>query len=167
MSSRLLATGLAVMVLASQAFALDYRVGAIKISQPWAKPTLQGAQTGSAYLSLTNSGKTADRLLSGSTPIAGALEIHEMSMTGGIMRMRQITEGLPIAPGGKITLQPGGTHLMLIGLKSPLVAGKKVPATLIFQNAGKVQIDLVVTPASSASASPAMSGMSMPDHSGH
>lgn len=164
MFPRLFTASLAILSIAGAALAHDYRAGQLKISHPWAKPTLNGAPAGSGYLSITNTGKTADRLLSGSSPAAGSVEIHEMSMTGGIMRMRQITEGVAIAPGATVSLQPGGNHLMLIGLKRPLVSGQRIPATLVFRNAGKVQVELTVeSPAPAAT----MPGMSMPGHMDH
>lgn len=137
------------LIAASLALALpcaahDYSVGALKIVHPWARATPNGAIAGAGYLTITNTGKTPERLTGGSTPIAGKFEIHEMSMTGGVMRMRPVAGGLVIAPGQTVKLEPGGYHVMLIGLKRPLKAGEAIPATLTFQNAKPLKVQFNV-----------------------
>jgi len=130
--------------IALPAAARDYKVGAIQIQHPWARPTSAGAQVGGGYMTLVNTGKTPDRLLDGSTPAARTFEIHEMSMAGGIMKMRRLDQGLALAPGATVALKPGGYHIMLIGLSKPLKLGEKVPATLRFEKAGEVKVEFTV-----------------------
>lgn len=142
----------------SPVLAHDYAIGGLKIDHPWARPAVSGAVTGAGYLILTNTGKTADRLTGGTTPVASTLEIHEMSMTDGVMRMRPLANGLSIAPGQVVELKPGSYHIMLIGLKRPLNLGDKVPVTLRFEKAGSLKLDLVVQ---------APSGSSMPMGGAH
>lgn len=121
-----------------------YTAGNIMIEQPWSPATPRGAPTAAAYMTIMNHGKSADTLIGGSSP-AGRLELHEMSMTNGIMRMRPVAGGLPIPPGGTVTLNPQGKyHFMLIGLKAPLSQGERVPAVLNFAKAGTVKIELAV-----------------------
>jgi len=127
--------------------------GAITISHPWARETAPGQSAGGGFLTITNKGKIVDKLVGGSTPVARQLQIHTMSMDGGIMRMRQLTDGLAIPAGGTVELKPGSYHVMFIGLTQPLKAGTRVPATLEFQHAGKVQVEFAVQP---VTASPAM-----------
>lgn len=138
-----LASALAVTV-ATPVLAHDFKVGPIEIKHPWARPTPPGAPTGGGYFTLVNTGTTPDRLLGGSTPAAGRLEVHEMSMDGGIMRMRKLDKGLAVPAGGTVELKPGGLHIMLIGLKAPLKVGDRVPATLRFEKAGEVKIQFQV-----------------------
>lgn len=119
-------------------------VGAISISHPWSRPAPPGAITGAGYVTITNTGAVADRLLGGASPAADKVEVHEMSMTGGVMRMRPVAGGLAIEPGKTVTLEPGGYHLMLIGLKRPLKVGESVAVALRFQKAGVVRAAFMV-----------------------
>lgn len=102
--------------------------------------------TGVGFLSITNNTAKDDRLLGASTPLAGAVEIHEMSMAGGMMQMRALPDGLPVPAGRTVELASGGTHLMLTDLKRPLVAGEKIPLTLRFRDAGALAVELDVKP---------------------
>lgn len=151
------------MVIAP-AFAAQKTASPLEISRPWSRATPPGATTGAGYLAIANPGKTPDRLVGGSTPVAAKLEIHEMSMTGGVMRMRPVAGGLVIGAGQTVTLKPGGYHLMLIGLKRPLKAGESVPVTLTFERAGPVKTALDVQATGAAPAAPShhdMPGMKM------
>ena len=123
----------------------DHDAGAIRITHPWVRATPPGAPTAAGYLTITNRGAIPDHLLGGSAPGVGSIEIHQMSMTGQIMRMRPIAGGMPIGPGQTVALTPGGErHLMLIGPKHTLKAGDRVPATLRFEKAGDVKVTFVV-----------------------
>jgi copper(I)-binding protein len=129
---------------ASGAAADDVKAGALQISAAWARATPKGAQIGGGYLKITNTGTTPDRLVGGATPVAGRVEVHEMSMDGGVMKMRQLSSGLEIKPGETVELKPGGVHLMFVGLKQQLQQGGHVMATLEFEKAGKVDVDFGV-----------------------
>ena len=120
----------AALAVAVPALAHDYAVGALRIGHPWSRPSPVGASD--------------DRLTGGSTPVAARLEIHEMSMTGGVMKMRPVSGGLVIPAGETVTLAPGGYHIMFIGLKAPLKVGDHVSAALHFEKAGTITIDLPV-----------------------
>lgn len=109
----------------------------LAIESPWARATPPGAPVAGGFLTLRNTGQADDRLLSATSPDAGKVEIHEMRMDGGVMRMRRIDDGLPIAVGGTLALAPGGYHLMFIGPKHPFVAGQTVTATLRFEHGGE------------------------------
>jgi copper(I)-binding protein len=97
-------------------------------------------------MTITNHGASEDRLIGGSTPAAARVEIHEMSMDGGVMRMRKVPGGLAIPEGQTVTLAPGGYHVMFIGLKAPFATGERIPTTLRFQKAGAVTVDFEVSP---------------------
>ena len=144
MSFRLALIGLLVALLPAAALAHDYKLGALEISQPWARATASTAPTGGGYLTITNTGKTPDRLISASSPAADKVQVHEMKMDGNIMRMRQVDHGLEIPPGATVKLAPGGLHLMMMGLKGPLKQGAHVPVTLTFEKAGHIDIELAV-----------------------
>ena len=71
-------------------------------------------------------------------------QIHEMSMDGSVMRMRELPKGLEIPPGKTVTLSPSQFHLMFMGLKGALKQGTRVPVSLTFEKAGKIDIELAV-----------------------
>ena len=126
------------------AAARDYQLGALQITQPWARATPPSAPAGGGFLKITNTGSAPDRLISASSPVAELVQVHEMKMDGSVMRMREVEKGLEIPPGGSVTLAPGGLHLMMMGLKGPLKQGAKVPVTLVFEKAGKIDVELTV-----------------------
>jgi periplasmic copper chaperone A len=141
--SRLALIAAVLAVLALPAQAADVTAGHLKISAAWARATPKGASVGGAYLKITNTGKTPDRLVGGSTSVAKEVQIHEMSMANGVMKMRPVAGGLEIKPGQTVTLKPGGYHVMLIGIKEPLKQGEHFKVTLEFAKAGKVEVNFV------------------------
>jgi copper(I)-binding protein len=136
----------------------DVKVGSLQISAPWARATPKGAAVGGGYLKITNTGTTADRLLGGSTSIAGRLEVHEMSMSGNTMKMRQLSDGVEIKPGQSVELKPGGLHIMFVNLKQQLQQGQHFTATLQFEKAGKVDVDFSIAGIAATSAGGAGQG---------
>ena len=146
--------------------AADVTVGSLKISSPWARATPKGASVGGGYMTITNTGAAPDRLVGGSTDIAKSLEVHEMKMEGGVMKMRPVAGGLEIKPGQTVTLDPSGYHVMLVGLKEQLKQGSHFKATLEFAKAGKVDVDFMVEGIGAKTggddhAMPGMGGMQM------
>ncbi len=116
----------------------------VRADQPWARATAPSQSVGGAYVTLTS--PVSDRLLGGSSPVAGRVELHEMRMDGAIMRMRELGEGLPLPANTPVAFAPGGYHLMLVDLKQPLVAGQTVQVTLRFQNAPPLDLVLPIAP---------------------
>jgi copper(I)-binding protein len=137
------AIGLAVLALGS-AIAQEYKAGPIRVEAPWIRATPAGAQVAGGYMKIENTGNEPDRLLGGSTGIADKFEIHEMKMTGNVMRMRELDKGLEVPPGQGVELKPGSYHVMLTDLKQQPKAGDKVKGTLVFEKAGKVEIEYTV-----------------------
>ena len=119
--------------------------GTLEASGAWARATAPGQPVGAVYLTVRNGTSADDRLVGGSTPAARAVEIHTMRMDEEIMRMRR-QDGLDIPAGGSAELGPGGTHLMLVGLKAPLTAGATVPLSLDFAKAGRKDVVATVEP---------------------
>lgn len=134
----------AIALFGLPASAHDYMLGSLKIGHPWARATPPSAPSGGGFLTITNTGTTADRLVSAASPAAGQVQVHEMKMDGTIMRMREVENGLEIPPGATVALAPGGFHLMMMGLKDPLKEGTRVPLTLVFEKAGKIDVELMV-----------------------
>ena len=121
----------------------EYSAGGIKIVHPWTRATPSGATTAVAYLKVTNTGTKPLQLTGGSTPVAQRVEIHSMSMDGGVMKMRPVP-GIDIAPGATVELKAGGMHLMLIGLNKALMQEDLVPLTLTFADGSKIDVELYV-----------------------
>ena len=102
------------------------------------------AKTGAVYLSVMNHGATDDKLLSITTPVAASALVHETTMDGDVMKMREVEGGLVVAAGATVDMKPGGTHVMLVGLKAPLKKGETVALELTFEKAGVVKVDAPV-----------------------
>ncbi len=119
----------------------DFKAGDLVIDHPYAVPTVDGARTGAVYFrTLRNNGRLPDRLLGARTPAAASVEIHRSTMDGDVMRMRAI-DALDLPAGVRLMLQEaGGTHLMLIGLRAPLVEDQRFPITLRFERAGEREV---------------------------
>jgi periplasmic copper chaperone A len=133
-----------VALSAGAAFAEDYKVGALEIDNPWSRAIPKGAKVAAGYMTIKNTGTEPDRLVSGSTPVAGKLEIHEMTMDKGVMKMRPLAAGLEIKPGETVELKPESFHLMLTNLKQPIEKGKPFAASLVFEKAGPVDVEFAV-----------------------
>jgi hypothetical protein len=159
-AGRIAACALALSCLSVAADARDYVFGELKITHPWSRPTPPSAPTAVGYLTIVNRGHSPDRLIGGSTPAADKIEIHQMSMVGGVMSMRPVAGGLVIPAGGSVSLAPDGFHLMLIGPRRPFRPGEHIPIALTFEHAGTVKLDLAVE--QPADAGGAMPGMAMP-----
>lgn len=123
----------------------------VQVAGPICRPTPVGRQMTGCYLTLTSA--TADRLVSASSPDAGRVQIHESRIESGMMMMHELREGLPLPAGEAVALAPGGNHLMLLGVKEPLVAGDTVALTLTFETSAPVEVTAPVgqpTPAPAA-----------------
>jgi copper(I)-binding protein len=131
-------------MLAAPARAEEVKAGDLVITQAWSRATPGGAKIGGGYLTIENKGAAPDRLIGVAGEVAGKIEVHEMAMKDGVMTMRPLDKGLTIEPGKTVKLAPGGYHLMMFDLKSPLKQGDKVPVTLEFETAGKVTVSLDV-----------------------
>jgi copper(I)-binding protein len=142
---------------AGAAAAHGFQAGTIAIGHPWGRATPPGAPTGGGYLKLDNRGPD-DRLISASSPVAERVELHTMKMEGDVMRMRQV-DAIDVPTGKTVELKPGGLHLMMVGLKAPLKEGTMVPATLKFEKAGEVHVELKIEPAGGSAPAHDMSKM--------
>lgn len=119
-------------------------IGALAVEGAWTRATAEGAKVGAGYLTIRNTGDKADRLVGIGTSVAGRGEIHDMTMTEGVMRMRRLADGIEIPAGGSVELKPGGKHLMFMELKQRLVEGTQVTVTLAFQSGASGEVTLPV-----------------------
>ena len=118
--------------------------GKVEVSDASIVTPPPGAPTAAGYMKVSNGTAKAVRLLGGATSAAESVEIHEMSMDGGVMRMRQLSEGVEVPAGGSVVFSSGGMHLMLVGLKAPLAEGSTVPVTLTFDGAASIDVQFAV-----------------------
>jgi copper(I)-binding protein len=151
-------------LVASAAAAQEFKAGPLEIDHPWSRATPKGAKVGAGYLTIKNTGAEPDRLVSATSPAAGKLEFHEMSMDKGVMKMRPVPEGIEIKPGETVELKPSAFHIMIMDLKQPIERGKSFKASLKFEKAGPVEVEFTVvapgaTPAAAAPATSKPAGM--------
>ncbi len=122
----------------------EITAGDIRITHPWARASLSlKARNGVSYITVYNSGSRTDRLIGASTYIADRAELHTHEMKGDVMKMRPV-EAVEIPAGGTVEFEPGGLHIMLLGLRTPLRKGMTFPMTLEFESAGDVDVDVVI-----------------------
>lgn len=168
----LLSLAFMAVLAAAPVRAEEVKAGDLVITQAWSRATPGGAKVGGGYLTIENKGSAPDRLIGGSADVSAKIQVHEMSMNNGVMTMRPVEGGLVIEPGKTVKLSPGGLHLMLLDLKGSLKQGEKLPITLEFEKAGKVQVVFDVGsigamgPATADKPSGQMDMKKMPDHSG-
>ncbi len=134
----------ALVLAALPAAAHDYKLGTLEIATPWTRATAPTARSGGGFMTITNKGTTADRLVAARSNASAKVEIHEMKMDGSVMRMRELEKGLEIPPGATVTLKPGGFHIMFMELKVPFAVNGKVPLTLVFEKAGSIDVEMKV-----------------------
>lgn len=134
--------------------------GDLTINHPVIPATVKAAPVAAGYLEIINNGEEADRLISVSAEFSGKSEIHTMKMEDGVMKMRPLKDGITINPGETVALEKGGKHLMFMMLSEPMEIGQMRKATLVFEKAGAVVVDLLVV-------DPADLGEKETDHSGH
>ena len=146
----------ALLLLASVAAA---QTGPVEVKNAWARATPGKAETGAAYLTIETA--ASDRLTGASTPVAAKAELHEMTMQGGVMKMRELG-ALDLPAGHAVALKPGAAHIMLMGLKQPLRAGESFPLTLDFEKAGKREVTVTIEKAGAMAPEHAGGGMNMP-----
>lgn len=133
------AAGLAVaLTLAVPAWAGD-----ISVSGAWSRASAGMARAGAGFMTITNAGAGADRLLSAATPVSETAELHTHIKDGDVMRMRQV-EAIEVPAGQSVALQPGGLHVMLMSLKEPLKEGQTFDLTLTFEKAGAMTVPVTV-----------------------
>ncbi len=129
----------------SFARAAEVQAGALTIRDVWARATPPGSTVGAAYLTVENRGAAGDRLLRAESPLAQSVQLHRTVEENGMATMRPLQHAA-IPPGGALAMQPGGAHMMLMGLSAALKAGATLPLTLFFEEAGPVTVEATIVP---------------------
>ncbi len=139
---KLTLAALTALALSVPAFAAD---NAIQINAPYSRITAPTVKMGAAFMEITNNTGKDDVLLSTTAPVSKWTEIHETSIDEhGVMKMREAKNGIALPAGKTVVLQPGGLHIMLMGLKKPLEFGQTYPMTLKFKNAPEQTVTIHV-----------------------
>ena len=137
---------LCLLVFLGAAFAGTFtaEAGAVSVDKAWSRATPNGAKVAAGFFTVTNDGDVPDRLVSASADFAGETQIHQMSMDGGVMKMRPVPEGIVIPSKSSVVLAPAGYHLMFMDLTRPLKQGDSFPAKLNFEHAGSMEVTFKV-----------------------
>ncbi|OSI09714.1 copper chaperone PCu(A)C [Neisseria zoodegmatis] len=125
--------------LCHTAFAAD-----IDVDDVWARATVEGMTMGGAFMDIKNETKSDDVLVGATSPVSDRVEMHTHTNDKGVMRMREVKGGIPLPKGKETKLQPGGYHVMFMGLKAPLKEGDKFPLTLKFKKAKPKTVEVEV-----------------------
>ncbi|MBK8907598.1 MAG: copper chaperone PCu(A)C [Rhodospirillales bacterium] len=133
----------ALVVAGGGASAADATVGDITVKSPWARASAGAARAGAAFMTIENAGAEDDRLISASADVSKTVELHTHLMDGDVMKMRPV-DAVDVQAGGTAVLQPGGDHVMFMGLQQPLKEGESFPLTLTFETAGSITVDVPV-----------------------
>jgi periplasmic copper chaperone A len=115
----------------------------IEVERAWARATPASTRMGVVYLTVTNPGASADRLTEASTPIAGRAHMYLTAVEGNVIQMRDV-DAVDVKPGDRVSFKPGGLHIMLMNLKRPLQKGERFPLTLVFEKAGRIDVEVLV-----------------------
>jgi copper(I)-binding protein len=118
--------------------------GTITVENVWSRTVPDGSEVAVGYLTIRNDGDESDRLVSASAPFAGETEMHQTTMTDGVMQMRPVSEGVPVPAKSTVTLEPGSYHLMFMRLTGPIKEGDTLPLKLTFERAGSVDVTVQV-----------------------
>jgi hypothetical protein len=117
--------------------------GGIEVANSWAAPSPDGVDVAAGYLVIRNDTDADDQLIAVSSPRAASVEVHEMITEDAVMRMRALP-ALSISAHSEAILEPGGTHLMFMGVSEPFSEGEDIPLTLTFANAGAIEVAMPV-----------------------
>jgi len=134
---------LLLVFVATAAFGHSHEKGELQIRHPWARATPPGAAVGAGYLEIRNRGSQPDRLLSAATALAKRVELHVTEHAADVAKMRQL-RAFEVPARERLTLRPGGAHLMLVDLVRPLKKGERFAMTLRFERAGELEVQFEV-----------------------
>ena len=117
--------------------------GAIAVHDAWARASIGQIATSAVYMTLETSGDRGDRLVAAATPAAQSAELHTHIVEDGVAKMRPVA-AIEVTPGEPTVLEPGGLHIMLVGLGEKLVEGDTLPLSLSFEDAGTIELDVPI-----------------------
>ena len=133
-------------VAAAALLAFPALAGDVTVEGAYARAVPEGARASAAYMAIENAGSDDDRLIAARTDAARRVELHTHIMENGVARMREVEGGIPAPAGETVTLEPGGLHVMLMGLTRRLREGENVDLTLVFEQAGEIAVTAPIRP---------------------
>jgi copper(I)-binding protein len=134
---------IAIAGAAALLFSLPALAGTLSVTDAWSRSTPPGVTVGVAYFTLKNESGKSDRLLRISSPVAAKVQVHRTEVLDGIARMREVAV-LHVDAGQTVKFEPNGMHLMLTGLKKPLVEGQSFELEMLFEVAGPRSVRVAV-----------------------
>jgi hypothetical protein len=140
------ATALSVAAIYDIAFtqAHETRLGALVIEQAWSRQSPMAADVAAGFMRITNTGSEDDRLIAATGELANIVQLHDMKMEGGVMKMFELEDGIPVPAGRTVELKPGSLHVMFMEVKQQPAAGTMFKGTLTFAKAGTVEVSYEV-----------------------
>ncbi|WP_297780306.1 copper chaperone PCu(A)C [uncultured Roseovarius sp.] len=137
---------LGALMLSGTAYAHGVKKDKIEIIHPHINEPFAGAKSAAAYMAISNEGAATERLIGIETPAATKTSLHTTEHgSDGVARMQPVA-GIEIPAGETVVLEPGGLHVMLMGLTAPLKEGAMVPSTFVFEQAGRIEVEFMVDP---------------------
>lgn len=136
----------AALLLAAPAFAHDYIAGDLQIIHPHIPQPAATAKAAGGFMAIVNTGAEADRLIGAESDIAMKVQVHESKVDANGVGTMEHVDFIEIPPGGTVNLEHGGYHIMFMGLNGALTEGEVRKATLVFEKAGRVEIEFQVDP---------------------
>ena len=141
-----LATLAAALLFSAPLWAHEITVGDLQIIHPHIPQPAASAQAAGGFMAIVNTGTELDRLVGVESDIAAKSEVHESKVDENGVGTMTHTDALEIPAGETVSLERGGYHVMFMGLKAPLVEGEMHKAVLIFEKAGRVEIEFQIDP---------------------
>ena len=133
-----------ILALLAAVAAMPALAEGIEVHNAFARIARPGGPTGAVFMELRNTSDSADRLLAATSPVAELVQLHTHIDDQGVMRMRQIEDGIPLPPDATHSLARGGDHIMLMGLTDTFQNGQTIPLTLIFETSGKIALSVPI-----------------------
>ena len=128
----------------ADAQAHEIKIGDLVIGHPWARQSPMGADVAAGFMTITNNGKEADRLVKATASVSPTVQLHEMKMEGDVMMMSEVPGGIVIPPGATVELKPKSLHVMFMDMKVPIKEGEVIDGSLTFEKAGTLDIEYEV-----------------------
>lgn len=141
---------LAAVLFSFPAVAHEFVAGDLTIDHPHIPQPSRSAKAAGGYMSITNAGTTPDRLIGVEATFAAKASLHESRVDASGMGSMEPVAGVDIPPGATVSLESGGLHVMFLGLAGPLEEGERHKATLVFEKAGRVEVEFAVDPATTS-----------------
>jgi hypothetical protein len=134
------------VVFAVPSLAHEFTAGDMQIISPHIPQPAANAKAAGGFMAIVNNGSEPDRLIGAESDIAVRTEVHQSKVDASGVGTMEHVDAIEIPPGATVNLEHGGYHIMFMGLAAPLTEGESVKGTLIFEKAGRVEVDFTIDP---------------------